>query len=118
MPALADEDKATYKDLDEDSITIKSDIQSADNSTGVFTAIGNVRIDYPLREIIAKAQQAQYFRNEKKLVLSGDVDFDRNGLNSIRGERVIYLLDQDEVFAENSQLSLFLENPDQRTISK
>ena len=59
----------------EDSlITIESDTQSADNITGVVTALGNVRIVYPSRGMVATSRQAQYFSREALLVLSGDVD--------------------------------------------
>merc|ERR1711871_968481 len=60
--------------LDDDLITIESDSQSADNVTGVVTAIGNVRIVYPSRGMVATSRQAQYFSREGRLVLSGDVD--------------------------------------------
>ena len=37
-------------------VTIESDQQQADNVTGVITAIGNVRITYPARGMIATAK--------------------------------------------------------------
>lgn len=84
----------------EDSfITIESDMQSADNITGVVTAIGNVRIVYPPRGIVSTSRQAQYFSREEKLVLSGDVDVVQDDGNSIRAERVTYNLDQERALA-------------------
>ena len=46
---------------DDRLITIESDTQSADNITGVVTALGNVRIVYPSRGMVATSRQAQYF---------------------------------------------------------
>ncbi len=81
-------------------ITIESDIQNADSGTEVFTAIGNVRIVYPVRGIVATSRQAQYFSKEDRLVLTGDVDVIRDGENSMQAERVIYLLEEEQAVAE------------------
>ena len=84
----------------EDSlITIESDTQSADNITGVVTAVGNVRIVYPSRGTVATSRQAQYFSRESILVLSGDVDVVQDDGNSIRAERVTYNLDEERALA-------------------
>ena len=84
----------------EDSlITIESDTQSADNITGVVTAVGNVRIVYPSRGMVATSRQAQYFSRESILVLSGDVDVVQDDGNSIRAERVTYNLDEERALA-------------------
>ncbi len=109
LPGYTDSDVSNLK-TPADSLSIESVIQSADNTTGVFTAVGSVQIFYPGRKITAKAQQAQFFLSENRLVLSGDVDFFREGSHPLRGERVIYLLDEDQVFAEDAQLSLFFRN--------
>lgn len=42
-------------------ITVESDLQQADNTTGVITATGNVRVLYPDKKLTATARQAQYF---------------------------------------------------------
>ena len=85
----------------EDSlITIESDTQSADNITGVVTAVGNVRIVYPSRGMVATSRQAQYFSREAMLVLSGDVDVVQEDGNSIRAERVTYNLDDERALAK------------------
>ena len=55
-------------------ITIESDQQSADNTTGVVTASGNVRLVHADRGVVATGRQAQYFTKEERIVLSGDVD--------------------------------------------
>ena len=80
-------------------ITIESDTQTADNLTGVVTAVGNVRIVYPARGMVATSRQAQYFSREGRLVLSGDVDVTQNGGNALRAERVIYLLEDERAEA-------------------
>ena len=80
-------------------ITIESDTQSADNITGVVTAVGNVRIVYPSRGMVATSRQAQYFSREAMLVLSGDVDVVQEDGNSIRAERVTYNLDEERALA-------------------
>lgn len=81
-------------------VTIESDLQQADNITGVITASGNVRIVYPDRRVVATARQAQYFSQEGRVVLSGDVDVIQVDGPSIRAERVTYLVDQERVIAE------------------
>lgn len=80
-------------------ITIESDTQTADNLTGVVTAVGNVRIVYPARGMVATSRQAQYFSREGRLVLSGDVDVTQKGGNALRAERVIYLLEDERAEA-------------------
>lgn len=80
-------------------VTIESDLQRADQSTGVITATGNVRIVYPDQRVVATARQAQYFSKEGRVVLSGDVDIAQEGGNLIRAERVIYLVDRDRLVA-------------------
>lgn len=81
-------------------VTIESDSQQADNRTGVVTAIGNVRIEYPDRHMVATARQAQYFSREGRLVLTGDVDvIDADG-QRIRAERLVYRLDSERLLAE------------------
>ena len=106
----------------EDSlITIESDTQSADNITGVVTAVGNVRIVYPARGMVATSRQAQYFSREAMLVLSGDVDVEQEDGNSIRAERVTYNLDEERALAnpipgQQVQSTLLLkQSPDSQT---
>jgi len=81
-------------------VTIESDRQLADNRTGIVTAIGNVRITYPERSMVARSRQAQYFSREGRLVLSGNVDVvDADG-QRIRAERLVYLLGSERLQAE------------------
>lgn len=84
-------------------VTIESDSQQADNRTGVITAIGNVRITYPERRLVATARQAQYYAREGRLVLSGDVDVVDGDGQRIRAERLVYLLDSERLQAEPSR---------------
>lgn len=60
-------------------VTIDSDLQQADQTTGIITATGNVRIIYPDQRVVATARQAQYFTKEDRVVLSGDVDVIQEG---------------------------------------
>ncbi len=80
-------------------ITIESDSQTADNVTGVVTAIGNVRIVYPSRGMVSTSRQAQYFSREGRLVLSGDVDVVQEDGSGLRAERVTYDLEDERAVA-------------------
>lgn len=80
-------------------VTIESDRQIADNSTGIVTAIGNVRILYPDRKVVATARQAQYFSREGRVVLSGDVDVVQADGHSFRAEQLVYLVDLERIEA-------------------
>lgn len=81
-------------------VTIESDNQKADNATGIITAIGNVRILYPDRRLVATSRQAQYFTKEGRIVLTGEVDVVQEGGNLLRAERVVYLVDSERIVAE------------------
>lgn len=81
-------------------VSIESDLQKADNVTGVITATGNVRIVYPDQRVVATARQAQYFSREARIVLKGDVDVIQSDGKSLRAERVTVLLDSKRVVAE------------------
>jgi lipopolysaccharide export system protein LptA len=81
-------------------VTIESDSQQADNRTGVITAIGNVRITYPDRRMVATSRQAQYFSREGRLILTGDVDVIDSDGQRIRAERLVYHLDSERLKAE------------------
>lgn len=80
-------------------VTIESDLQRADQATGVVTSIGNVRIVYPDQRVVATARQAQYFSKEGRVVLSGDVDIVQEGGNLIRAEQVVYLVNSERLLA-------------------
>ena len=80
------------------ALTVRSDIQEANSETGVITARGNVYINYPARDIQATAAQAQYFSQERRLVLSGNVYVLQEG-NSMRAETMTYLIDEGRFIA-------------------
>jgi lipopolysaccharide export system protein LptA len=84
-------------------VSIESDVQRADNLTGVVTASGNVRIIYADRRVVATARQAQYFSREGRVVLSGDVDVIQADGPSLRAERITYLVDQQRLVAEPTE---------------
>lgn len=80
------------------TITLRSDIQEANAATGIITARGNVQIDYPTRGIQATSAQADYFSNEDRIVLSGNVVVTQQG-NTLRAEVVTYLIEEDRFVA-------------------
>lgn len=80
------------------SLFINATRQEANSKTGVFTAIGNVQINYPARQIQATAAQAQYFSRERKIILSGNVYVLQEG-NSIKGDSITYLIDEGRFIA-------------------
>jgi len=82
----------------ENTMTVRSDVQEANSETGVITARGNVQINYPAQQLQATSAQAQYFRSERRLVLTGDV-YVLQGENSIRAEKVTYLLEEGRFVA-------------------
>lgn len=80
------------------SITLKSDVQESNSDTGIITARGNVKINYPARQIQATATQAQYFSRERRLILTGNVYVIQQG-NSMRAESMTYLIDEGRFIA-------------------
>lgn len=80
------------------TITLKADVQEANAITGVITARGNVQIDYPARDIIATSAQAQYFSEENRMILSGNVVVLQEG-NRLEAETVTYLIDEGRFIA-------------------
>ncbi len=98
-------------------VTVESDLQQADNVTGVVTATGNVKISYPPKQVQAWARQAQYFTKEERIVLTGDVDVIQDDGSTLRAERVTYNLDDERAMAvpsEGTQVrSTMILRPDQ-----
>jgi len=80
------------------TITLRSDVQEANANTGVITARGNVQIDYPAQQIYATSAQAEYYSNERRIVLSGNVVINQEG-NTLRAETATYLVDEGEFVA-------------------
>ncbi|MFO5441363.1 MAG: LptA/OstA family protein [Dolichospermum sp.] len=80
-------------------LTIRSDVQEYDAKTQVITARGNVQMLYPARQIQATSAQAQYFNKERRIDFSGNVYILQQGTNSIRAEKVTYLIDEGKFIA-------------------
>jgi lipopolysaccharide export system protein LptA len=80
-------------------LTIRSDIQEYDAKSQVITARGNVQMFYPARQIQATSAQAQYFSKERRIDFTGNVYILQQGGNSIRAEKVTYLIDQGRFVA-------------------
>jgi lipopolysaccharide export system protein LptA len=80
-------------------LTIRSDVQEYNANTEVITARGNVQMLYPARQLQATAAQAQYFNRERRIDFSGNVYILQQGVNSIRAERVTYLIDEGRFVA-------------------
>ena len=88
------------------AIQLKASRVEANSNTGVVTAVGNVRIDYPSRQIYATSAQAQYYSREQRIVLSGNVDVIQEG-NTLQAETVTYLIEEGRFVATpgaNSQV--------------
>ena len=84
-------------------ITIESDQQTADNSIGVVTAKGNVRLVHVDRGIVATGRQAQYFLKEERIVLSGDVDIVQKNGDLLQADRIVYSLADERALATPSE---------------
>lgn len=80
------------------SITLRADVQEADANTGIITARGNVRIDYPEEQIYATSAQAQYYSRERRIILTGNV-FVQQEANTLQAEVVTYLIDEGRFVA-------------------
>ena len=84
-------------------ITIESDQQTSDNSIGVVTAQGNVRLVHVDRGIVATGRQAQYFMKEERIVLSGDVDIVQKNGDLLQAGRIVYSLVDERALATPSE---------------
>jgi lipopolysaccharide export system protein LptA len=80
------------------TITLRADVQEANSITGVVTARGNVQIEYPTRSIYATSAQAQYFSQERRIILSGNVIVLQEA-NRLEAETVTYLIDEGRFVA-------------------
>ena len=80
-------------------LTLEANQQTANSETGVITASGNVRLVHAGRGLVATSRQAQYFTEEDRIVLSGDVDVIQADGNQLRADRFTYLLDEGRAIA-------------------
>ena len=99
FPIVTNAQQSTQSGL----ITIESDQQTADNSIGVFTAQGNVRLIHVDRGIVATGRQAQYFKKEERIVLSGDVDIVQKNGDLLQADRIVYSLVDERALATPSE---------------
>lgn len=109
--------QAANSATDNRALRVRSDMQEADSKTGIITARGNVRINYPARNMQGTAAQAQYFSRERRIVLSGNAYVIQDN-NSIRGETITYLLDEGRFIAlpeQNQQVESIYYIPDANT---
>jgi lipopolysaccharide export system protein LptA len=79
-------------------LQIQADTQEANSISQVVTARGNVQLRYPSRNIQAKANLAQYYIKQKRIILTGNVTILQEG-NTIAGETVTYLIDEGKFIA-------------------
>jgi lipopolysaccharide export system protein LptA len=79
-------------------LSIQADTQEANSKTEVVTAKGNVRLYYPSRKVKARANLAQYYIKQKRIVLTGNVLIIQDG-NTLEGESVIYLIEEGKFIA-------------------
>lgn len=75
------------------SIKLRADVQEANANTGIITARGNVKVDYPEEAIYATSAQAQYYSRERRIILTGNV-FVQQQENTLQAEVVTYLIDE------------------------
>ncbi|MBW4426831.1 MAG: OstA family protein [Nostoc desertorum CM1-VF14] len=80
-------------------LTIRADVQEYDAKNQVITARGNVQMLYPSRQLQATSAQAQYFSKERRIDFSGNVYILQQGGNSMRAEKVTYLIDEGRFVA-------------------
>ncbi len=79
-------------------LSIQADTQEANSKSEVVTARGNVRINYPSRRVQARANLANYYIKQKRIVLTGNVLIVQDG-NTLEGESVIYLIEEGKFTA-------------------
>jgi lipopolysaccharide export system protein LptA len=79
-------------------LSIQADTQEANSKTEVVTARGNVQLRYPSRNIQARADLAQYYIKQKRILLTGNVLIVQKG-STLAGESVMYLIDRGEFIA-------------------
>jgi lipopolysaccharide export system protein LptA len=80
-------------------LRIIGEFQEYNAKAQIATIRGNVQLLYKARGIQATAAQAQYLIRERRIVLTGDVYVLQQGGNSLRAERVDYLIDEGRFVA-------------------
>ncbi len=92
-PILVQAQPTSSKGISIDAVT-----QEANSVSQVITARGNVKMRYPSRNIEAKANLAQFYIKENRIVLTGNVTILQEG-NTLAGETVTYLIDEGKFIA-------------------
>jgi lipopolysaccharide export system protein LptA len=87
LPSLAQNEN----DGSQQGISIKSLRQEANSKTQIVTARDSVQIYYPARQLQARADFAQYFIKEQRMLLSGNVYVKQQG-NTLQGETITYTI--------------------------
>jgi lipopolysaccharide export system protein LptA len=85
----------------EPQIAIRSDTQEVSPDKNLITANGNVFFLAPAQQIEATAMQVQYFRNEQRVVLTGNVSLKQPD-KTIKAQKITCLLDSGECSAADS----------------
>ena len=80
-------------------LRITGEFQEYNAKAQIATVRGNVQLLFKARGIQATAAQAQYLIRERRIVLTGDVYVLQQGGNSLRAERVDYLIDEGRFVA-------------------
>jgi lipopolysaccharide export system protein LptA len=80
------------------NMTIRSSRQSANSKTQIIVAEDNVQLFYPAQNLRARADRAQFFGKEQRIVLSGSVVAISKG-NSIQGETLTYSIKDGQFVA-------------------
>ncbi|UBF28875.1 hypothetical protein K9N68_14150 [Kovacikia minuta CCNUW1] len=79
----------------EPQIAIRSDTQQVSPDNNLITATGNVFFLAPAQQIEATAMQVQYFRNEQRVVLTGNVSLKQPD-KTIKADKVTCILGTGE----------------------
>jgi lipopolysaccharide export system protein LptA len=85
----------------EPQIAIRSDTQEVSPDKNLITASGNVFFLAPAQQIEATAMKVQYFRNEQRVVLMGNVSLKQPD-KTIKAEKITCLLGSGECSAADS----------------
>ncbi|WP_218079455.1 LptA/OstA family protein [Anthocerotibacter panamensis] len=86
----------------QDTASIRSDLQEANTALGTVTATGNIRFEFPARQIVATAQKATFNNKDRTIVMQGGVSILHQGVNTVQAESVTYAIDESRFIAAPS----------------
>ena len=98
IPLCAQPSKPQTQPSKPQGLSIQSDTQEANSKSQVVIARGNVQLRYPSRNIQARADLAQYFIKQKRILLTGNVLIVQEG-STLEGDSVVYLIDEGKFIA-------------------